>query len=148
VYSPLWRDFRSEKRYAGGLANVLYIFDLVNPSLQQITNDPRTDRDPMWIGGAIYFNSDRSGTFNLYRYDVATRETRQLTHYSDWDVRWPSADAEGQIVYESDGELHVYDTRTNQDRALSILVPTDGTATRAQSVNAADNIESFALSPG
>jgi tricorn protease len=148
VYSPLWRDFRSEKRYEGGLANVLYIFDLTNPSLQQITNDRRTDRDPMWIGDAIYFNSDRSGTFNLYRYDVATRQTRQLTHYKDWDVRWPSADAEGQIVYESDGELHVYDTRTDQDRALSILVPTDVTAKRPQPVNAADNIESFALSPG
>ncbi len=27
----------------------------------------------MWIGGAIYFNSDRTGVFNLFRYDVATR---------------------------------------------------------------------------
>jgi tricorn protease len=71
-----------------------------------------------------------------------------LTHYTDWDVRWPSADAEGQIVYESDGELHIYDTRNDRDRALSILVPADATAARPQAVNAADNIESFALSPG
>jgi len=148
VYSPLWRDFRSEKRYQGGWANDLYIFDLTHPSLLQVTNDPRTDRDPMWIGDAIYFNSDRTGVFNLFRYDIATRETRQLTHYRDWDVRWPSADAEGQIVYESDGELHIYDTRDGRDRALSITVPADITTTRPQSVNAADNIESFTLSPG
>jgi tricorn protease len=148
VYSPLWRDFRSEKRYQGGWANDLYIFDLAHPSLLQVTNDPRTDRDPMWIGNAIYFNSDRTGVFNLFRYDIATRETQQLTHYRDWDVRWPSADAEGQIVYESDGELHIYDTRDGQDRALSIAVPADTTTTRPQSVNAADNIESLALSPG
>jgi tricorn protease len=148
VYSPLWRDFRSEKRYAGGLANVLYIFDLVNPSLQQITHELFTDRDPMWIGDAIYFNSDRTGTFNLYRYDIGTRQTRQLTHYTDWDVRWPSADAEGQIVYESNGELHIYDSRSNQDRGLSINVPADSTTMLPQAVNAADNIEGFSLSPG
>jgi tricorn protease len=148
VYSPLWRDFRSEKRYQGGWANDLYIFDLTHPSLLQVTNDPRTDRDPMWIGDAIYFNSDRTGVFNLYRYDIATRRTEQLTHYQDWDVRWPSSDAEGQIVYESDGELHIYDTRDGRDRALAIVVPADATTTRPQTVNAADNIESLSLSPG
>jgi tricorn protease len=147
VYSPLWRDFRSEKRYQGGWANDLYIFDLMHPALLQVTNDPRTDRDPMWIGDAVYFNSDRTGVFNLFRYDIATRQTRQLTHYQDWDVRWPSADADGQIVYESDGELHIYDTRDGQDRALSIDVPADGTTTQPQTVNAADNIEGIALSP-
>jgi tricorn protease len=148
VYSPLWRDFRSEKRYQGGWANDLYIFDLLHPALLQVTDDPHTDRDPMWIGGAIYFNSDRTGVFNLYRYDVATRQTQQLTHYKDWDVRWPSADALGQIVYELDGELHIYDVRNDQDRALSILVPADATTSRPQLANAADNIESVVVSPG
>ena len=148
VYSPLWRDFRSEKRYQGGWANVLYIFDLAHPSMLQVTNDPHTDRDPMWIKDAIYFNSDRTGVFNLYRYDIATRQTTQLTHYKDWDVRWPSADADGQIVYESDGELHIYDTRDERDRGLSIVVPADSTTMRPQEVNAADNIEGFSVSPG
>jgi tricorn protease len=148
VYSPLWRDFRSEKRYQGGWANDLFIYDLAHPALVRVTDDPRTDRDPMWIGNAVFFNSDRSGVFNLYRYDVDSGETRQVTHYKDWDVRWPSADADGQIVYELDGELHLYDARTGEDRALSIAVPADATASRPQTVNAADNIESQALSPG
>src|SRR5450631_2392687 len=148
VYSPQWRDFRSEKRYQGGWANVLYIFDLTHPTLLQITHDTYTDRDPMWIGNAIYFNSDRTGVFNLFRYDVATRETSQLTHFKEWDVRWPSADAEGRIVYESDGELRIYDTRSDEDRAVSIVVPADATTTRPQAANAADNIESISVSPG
>ncbi|MGA9028692.1 MAG: S41 family peptidase [Steroidobacteraceae bacterium] len=148
VYSPLWRDFRSEKRYQGGWANDLYIFDLGHPSLVQVTDDPRTDRDPMWIGDAVYFNSDRSGVFNLYRYDLATRQTRALTHYRDWDVRWPSADADGHIVYELDGELHVFDTRGESDRAVPIEVPADDTSRRPQAVDAADDIESIAISPG
>ncbi|HEY2676517.1 MAG TPA: S41 family peptidase [Steroidobacteraceae bacterium] len=148
VYSPLWRDFRSEKRYGGGQANVLYLFGLTDSSVKQITHGTRADRDPMWIGGAVYFNSDRSGTFNLYRYDIASQQIEQITHYQDWDVRWPSADGLGQIIYELDGELHVYETRGGQDRALSILVPADITTRRPQQVNAADNIESTAISPG
>jgi len=148
VYSPLWRDFRSEKRYSGGWANDLFIFDLDRPSLVQVTSDPRTDRDPMWIGDAIYFNSDRTGVFNLYRYDIASRSVAALTHYTEWDVRWPSADADGQIVYELAGGLHILDTRSGDDRAVSIVVPADDTTRRPHAVNAADNIESITVSPG
>jgi tricorn protease len=147
AYSPLWRDFRNEKRYRGGWANELYIFDLTHPGLTRVTQDPGTDRDPMWIGNAVYFSSDRSGVFNLYRYDIGSGQTRQLTHYAEWDVRWPSADDQ-QIVYELDGELHLYDTRADVDRTLTITVPADATVTHAQTVNAADNIESATISPG
>ena len=41
VYSPQSRDFRSEKRYGGGEANVLYIFDLKTSNTKRITEGPR-----------------------------------------------------------------------------------------------------------
>jgi tricorn protease len=44
--------------------------------------------------------------------------------------------------------LHVYDARTDQDRALDIAVPADTTSTRPQAVNAADNMEGQVVSPG
>ena len=53
----------------------LFIFDLASHDATRITDHPRTDRDPMWIGDTIYFTSDRNGTFNLYAYDVATKTT-------------------------------------------------------------------------
>ena len=62
-------------------------------------------------------------------------------------MRWPSADAEGQIVYELNGELNVFDTRTNQSRHLAIDVPGDGLDTRPSQVSAAGQIEDGALSP-
>src|SRR6266404_9460330 len=72
VYSPLSRDFRTEKRYSGGQANQLYIFDLKSLDAKKISDNPRPSRDPMWIGNTIYFNSDREGHFNLYAYDVTS----------------------------------------------------------------------------
>jgi tricorn protease len=61
VYSPLCRDFRTWKRYEGGWAQDLWIIDLKTLKSENITDHPRTDRDPMWVGDAIYFASDRSG---------------------------------------------------------------------------------------
>ena len=54
----------------------------------------------------------------------------------------------GQIVYELGGQLHVYDTRASQDRAVAIRVPDDGASRRPERINVRDNIEQLDLSPG
>ncbi|MDY7096278.1 MAG: peptidase S41, partial [Acidobacteriota bacterium] len=147
VYSPLARDFRTWKRYQGGWAQELYLFDLSSHELERITDHPRADRDPMWFGETVVFNSDRSGTFNLYAFDLASRETRPLTEHDLWDVRWPSADQQGRVVYELNGELRILDTGSGTDRPLTIQVPDDGLARRPHQLAVGDRIENFALSP-
>ncbi len=146
VYSPRARDFRSEKRYGGGQANDLYIMDLKSFATTRITDSPRADRDPMWIGNTIYFNSDRDGKFNLYAYDVASGKTSQVTTNRVWDVRWPSSDREGRIVYELNGELQLFDTKVRRSQALSILVPDDGLARRPSRVPVGNLITDVSLS--
>jgi tricorn protease len=146
VYSPLIRDFRTWKRYQGGWAQDLYIFDLSTYETKQITNNKRTERDPMWIGDKIYFDADWDGTLNLYSYDVATGQTKQLTTSKEFDIRWPAAAADGRIVYEEGGELSIYDTKTGSIKKLEIYVPNDGVAMRPSRVSAADNIEQWGLS--
>jgi len=147
VYSPLWRDFRSWKRYEGGWAQDLYVFDLASHEAQKITDSPRADRDPMWIGGGIYFTSDRDGTNNLFVYSVASGSTEQLTHSTEWDVRWPTSDESGRIVYEMNGELVIYDVATRTATPISINVPTDAVAARPARISVADNLEGGGLSP-
>ena len=147
AYSPLFRDFRTWKRYQGGWAQDLYLFDLDSNRAEQITDHIRTDRDPMWIGDDVYFVSDRDGILNLYRYDTGTKKTEQVTSEKTWDVRWPASDSTGRIVYELNGELSVYDAATGKSRRVSIDVPTDGVARRPRRVSAAGNIEDYALSP-
>ena len=112
VYSPQSRDFRPEKRYGGGQANSLYIFDLKTYATKRITEGPRATRDPIWMGNTIYFNSDRDGHFNLYAFDVPTGKTTQITSNKVWDVRWPSSDNQDRIIYELNGELQVLDTKS------------------------------------
>ncbi|HJQ71617.1 MAG TPA: S41 family peptidase [Blastocatellia bacterium] len=147
VYSPRSRDFRTEKRYGGGMANDLYLFDLKTFQTKLIADDPRVDRDPMWIENSIYYNSDRDGHFNLYAYDIASAKTTQITRSRPWDVRWPSADREGRIVYELNGELQIYDTKSKKNTPISILVPDEGLARRPGRIPVANFIESFSISP-
>ena len=147
VYSPFFRDFRPEKRYGGGTANDLFVFNTKTGDARRIVDDVRSDRDPMWMGGTIYFNSDRSGTFNLYAYDIASAKTTPVTRGTTWDVRWPSSDHAGRIVYELNGELQLLDTKTAKSSALSIVVPDDGLWKRPSRVSAAGQVEDFDLSP-
>ncbi len=147
AYSPQFRDFRPEKRYGGGQANVLYTFNLRTYEAKRISEGPRPSRDPMWIGNSIYYDSDRDGHYNLYAYDVPSAKTTQLTFNKIWDVRWPSSDNDSRIVYELDGELHVFDTKAKKDSAVSIFVPDDGLHKRPSRISVAQNIEDYALSP-
>jgi tricorn protease len=147
VYSPRSRDFRTEKRYGGGQANQLYIFDLETQDAKKITDNPRASRDPMWIGDKIYFDSDRDGHFNIYAYETRTGKTSQVTFSKQWDVRWPSTDRKERIVYELNGELQVLDVRNGKSAPISITVPDDGVARRPSRVSAARLIEDADLSP-
>ncbi len=148
VYSKVFRDFRPEKRYSGGQANYLAIFDFATNSARTISKGPRAERDAMWIGNKIYYNSDKDGTFNLYSYDVATGAGEQLTHSRTWDVRWPSADpATGKIIYEQAGELSIFDTRTGTSTPIHVTVVDEGLSTRPSRASAANLVESFSLSP-
>jgi tricorn protease len=147
VYSPRARDFRTEKRYSGGQANQLYIFDTETHAAKKISEGPRAARDPMWIGESIYYDSDRDGHFNLYYYDIKSGRTTQATFNKVWDVRWPSTDRQSRIVYELNGGLEIYDVRSRKTTPISITVPDDGLARRPARVSAANLVEAASLSP-
>src|SRR5205823_2445894 len=135
------------KRYRGGRAQDVWIYDLQTNKAEQITNNPATDNQPMWVGDTIYFTSDREGgKLNLYAYDLKTKQTRKATNHTDWDVLWPSSDT-SQIVYEAGGYIWRYDTRSGRDERVPIRVYGDFKGTVPQFRNVKDNIESWDISP-
>ena len=147
LYSPLMRDFRNWKRYEGGWAQDLWTFDLETHEAKNFTDHARTDRDPMWAGDKIYFVSDRTGTLNIFSYDLRSEEIVQVTDSTTWDVRWPAADSESQIVYEYGGELRVLNTDTGRSQTISIAVPDDGLSMRPSRIQVSNYIEDYDLSP-
>jgi tricorn protease len=147
VYSPRFRDFRPEKRYAGGQANTLYIFDLQTSDAQKISDSPFASRDAMWIGNSIYYITDKDGKFNLYAFDTGSKRTTQVTRNRDWDIRWPSSDDATRIIYERNGELELIDVASKKVTNLSISVPDDGFNKRPRQISVANRITWYGLSP-
>ncbi len=147
VYSPLFRDFRTWKRYEGGWAQDLFVYDLAAGTQAVVAPSKRTERDPMWIGEKIFFVSDRDGTLNLYSVSADGSGLEKLTQSTSWDVRWASSDGAGQIAYELGGELRLWDVKAKKETALAITVPSDGLASRPARVSAEKRIEGFSLSP-
>jgi tricorn protease len=157
VYSPLFRDFRSWKRYQGGWAQYLSIFDLKTKETKRIDQNPRTEREPIWIGNKIYFTSDRTGKMNLFEYDIPTEKITQITFEKTWDIRWASGDQQsGYIVFELGGNLMICnpfkdhldkpDNKLTLEK-LNIKIPHDGLAMRPSRINVKKNIESYAVAP-
>ena len=78
----------------------------------------------MWHGNMVYFTSDRGAEhrLNLYSCDLATKQIEQLTHFTDFDVMWPSLGADS-IIFENGGYLYTFDLQSNQPKKLTINLP-------------------------
>jgi tricorn protease len=126
AYTPITRTFRTWKRYRGGMAADIWIFDLEKLTAENITNNEANDEFPMWHGNTIYFLSDRGPAqrFNLWAYDVATKATRQVTQLTDFDIHFPAA-GPSDIVFEAGGKLYLFDIATEKTREVKVEVVTD-----------------------
>ncbi|HKR62956.1 MAG TPA: PDZ domain-containing protein [Thermoanaerobaculia bacterium] len=147
VYTPIEREFRTWKRYRGGRAQDVWTYDLVSNKAEQLTNDPHTDNQPMWIGDTIYFTSDREdGKLNLWSYDLKSKQSKRVTNHKDYDVLWPSSD-KSQIVYENGGYLYRFDAASAKSERIPIRVYGDFRNTLPYFKNVRDNIDWFVISP-
>jgi len=146
AFTPVDREFRTWKRYKGGRATDIWVYDLENDASEQITDFPGSDQWPVWFGDNIYFTSDRDLRLNIYRYNTGTKEIRQLTFHREFDVMWPSG-RNGKIVYENGGYLYVLDLATEVSEKISVSLKYDNPNLVSYFKNVKDDIHSFSVSP-
>lgn len=146
VYTPIEREYRTWKRYRGGRAQDVWIYDLKNNTTEKITDWLGTDNQPLWVGDKIYFTSDRTGTLNLYSYDLSSKQTTSVTDFDNYDVLWPSA-GDDNIVYENGGYIYKYDPSTNKSEQVPIKVFGDFAGTVPYIKNLKGLVNWFEISP-
>lgn len=145
-FTPVDREFRTWKRYKGGRATELWIYDLKNHSSEQLTSFAGADQWPVWFGNNIYYASDKDLKLNIYKYDQSTRQTEQMTFHKDFDVIWPSGD-NGQLVYENGGYLYKLNLNTGANERIVVNINFDNPNLIPYFKNVKDNIISFDISP-
>ncbi len=124
AYNKVSREFRTWKRYQGGTAQDIYLFNFETNENNRLTDYPGTDRLPMWIGDKIYFSSDRDRTLNIYSYDLNTKSIEKITNHDEYDIRRPSKGGD-KIVYELGGSIWLLDTVTRTTHQVPIEIKTD-----------------------
>ncbi|HET9983281.1 MAG TPA: PDZ domain-containing protein [Longimicrobiales bacterium] len=135
------------RNYRGGQNTPLTILDLRDLSETRLPNEDRTtDTQPVWLGGTIYFLSDRDYATNVWGYDVASRQLRQVTHFADADVK--SLDGAGDaLVVEQDGYLHLVDPASGQSKRLAVTLHGEFPWATPHWTDVSASIASASLSP-
>ena len=142
----VFREFRTWKYYRGGMADDVWIYDFASKQWENITNNDAQDIQPMWTGNKIYYLSDRDRTMNLFVYDVTTKQTRKVTNYTDYDIKFPSL-GDKDIVFEKGGLLYVMSLDNEQVNQVKIQIDNDEAWSRSTLIDATKFIEGWDLSP-
>jgi len=145
-FTPVDREFRSWKRYKGGRASDLWIYDLEKNTTEQITDFVGSDQCPVWHNDKIYFASDRDLKLNIYSYNTQTKATEQLTRFNDFDVLWPSG-SNGQLAFEKGGHIYKMNLETGATEKITININFDNPNLVSYFKTVSSDIHSYSISP-
>ena len=148
AYQYLNRTQRTWKRYQGGTASDVLIFDFKTKKSTQITTYKGTDALPMWNGDKIYFLSDRGDNHkaNIWSYNTTDKSFKQETDFDLYDVKFPSMGPEN-IVLENGGQLHLLNLASGKTTAIEIQVPSEHIDARVEFKDLSKRSNSFFVSP-
>lgn len=146
AYNRIFREFRTWKRYRGGQADDIRIYNFETEETINITNNPAQDIFPMWHGKKIYFVSDRTKRMNLYCYDLVSKKTQQLTYFTEFDIKFPTL-ADTAVIFENGGYIYYYDFITERVVKVAIRILEDYSVRREALVPVAKYIETASIGP-
>ncbi len=156
AYNRIFRNFRTWKRYNGGMAQQVFTYDFDTRKSEQITHWSGTNTSPMWVGDKIYYLSDQDAhrRANLWVYDRETKKAREVTHFTDYDIDFP-AYGSNAIAFQQGGKLYRLDLPSEQLHEVAVNVPDDNPRLRVRVADVKDEIRQadpaqqvdFALAP-
>lgn len=148
AYTPNGAVFTQWKNYRGGTMSKIWIYDTQSHKVEEVPK-PKSgsnDSSPQWMGDEIFFRSDRNGEFNLYSYNIQTKDIKQLTFHDDFPILNLNAN-KGFVIYQQAGMLHIFDVKAAKAQTLDITINTDLLELRPRYVSGKENIRSAAISP-
>ncbi|HEX7341204.1 MAG TPA: PDZ domain-containing protein [Rhodanobacteraceae bacterium] len=139
-WEPFW------KGYKGGQHTQVWLARLSDSSVVRIPDMNANENNPMWVGGNVYFLSDRDGPITLYDYNVKAAKVSQVIDNTGFDITAASA-GPGGIVYSQFGQIHIYDFATGKTHVVPITVDGDLPQRRPRYENVAKQLTHAGISP-
>jgi len=113
----------------------------------QLTSFRGEDRDPVWIGDAMAFLSERGGSFNVWVAPLdRMQDARPVTRHEVHPVRFLSAADDGTLAYTYDGEIWVLKPG-EATRRLPVVARVDQRTNPLERETFRDGVTEMAVSP-
>ena len=139
-----WDEER--RNYRGGQNRPIWIADT---KTWDVVTPPWTDSkdmDPVWVGGTVFFISDRDGVANVWSFDPQAKTLSQVTKFTDFDVKTMDSGA-GAVVFEQAGYIHELDPKSGQEHVVNITANGDFPWMMPRWEDVTSRMTNLALSP-
>ncbi|MBN2399467.1 MAG: PD40 domain-containing protein [Candidatus Aminicenantes bacterium] len=138
------QSFDTWRRYRGGNAPFIWVFDLQSHAAEKIPQLGGNDTFPHFSGEWVYFLSDRDRVMNVYRYHAGSRQIEPLTSYDGVDIKSFGVH-DGAVVFEREGRLHLL--CDGKVQTLAVNIPSERILSRPGQVPAGELIFNAHVSP-
>ena len=147
AFNRVFREFRTWKRYRGGMADDVWLYDFATKKTEQLTDDLASDIIPMFVGEKVYFISDRGKEqrFNLYSVDPKTKKVERHTDFTEFDIKFPSA-SDTAIVFENGGFIYRFDVKTGKATKVTVRILEDRLGARNALTDVSKHVNAFEIS--
>ena len=144
AYNRIFRNFRTWKRYNGGLAQQVFTYDFNTRELKQLTDWSGTNTSPMWYGNRIYYLSDQDANrrANIWVIDLNSKQTREVTHFTDYDIDFPALGGDA-IAFQQGGKLYRLGLPDEHLEEVHLSIPDDGQRSRARVADVKNEIRAM-----
>ncbi|MEY3051245.1 MAG: hypothetical protein RLY31_1030 [Bacteroidota bacterium] len=136
------------KHHRSSVTRDIWRFDRADRAHHRLTTFEGEDRNPVPSpdGRHLYFLSERSGTYNVWKMGIDGQDAVQLTFLDKHPVRYLSCSRDGLLCFSYNGDL--YTCREGAEpRKLSVRVGTDQAANAVQILRTDKDITEMTLSP-
>jgi tricorn protease len=110
----------TRKGYRGSQASQIWLYDTTAGSFTQLIAEETSARFPLWRpdGRGFYFTTGRSGSVNLWEYELAGARQTQLTRFTDDPVTSPVVARDGRtIVFRHLFDLYRFEPGSRREPA-------------------------------
>lgn len=116
------------KHHVSSVTRDIWMHEFENGSYTKLTEWRGEDRTPLWgPGNKIYFTSERSGSFNVWKGDLegdSLKNLKQVSFHEKHPVRSLSRADDGTLCYRFDGAIYTM-LEPEQPKKLEITIRTD-----------------------
>ncbi|ARN70306.1 peptidase S41 [Nonlabens tegetincola] len=135
------------KHHTSSITRDIWVYDVANNRHKQLTTHNAEDRMPVLSsdGKSMYYLSEKSGSFNVHKWNLATGESVQITDFKLHPVRFLSI-GNGVISFGYDGMLYTM-REGQQPKMLTVQVVTQDIENTDKFVSVNGGVEEMAVSP-